>query len=170
MPQLHAAVPRESPDRHVSVSARLPREQRVPVEARDADAGDTAQGARVCDGRVCGRLSARRAVRAHARFRRVRRTLRRRLGRRVHHRRASGDDRGGRSHRLDSRPGRPMVHLGPCLRAARPVPAAAALRQGVRRSSVLRRSRRRRRRARPAVRSGPRLAASDARHPHGRSR
>ena len=151
-----APLAREHPDRPLPVSARLPREQRLPADARHPDAGDAAEGGGLRTGAFVA------AFPLDARFGLT-------PGFDVYDGRF--DECGsGASSLLPERPApvvvaramtwirsaeRPLVRVGARLRSARAVPAAAAFRSRVRRAAVLRRSGR----GRPAL--GPLLAVAN---------
>ena len=126
----------------------------------------------VGDGRLYRIVRARLPLRPQRGIRRVRRALRQ-----VEHERRlrdAGAARGrgrGRRDELDRTAEGEVVCLGPPVRPARPVPAAAAVRSGVRRSSLLRRGGVHGQRARIAPRRRPRcIRPPDVRRRHRRPR
>ncbi len=125
----HAPIAHEHPDGAVSVSARRPREQRIPARAERAHRGDAVQARRLLDRRIRRGVSGPLALRLEPGLRRVRRSVRR-VARADGVRPARAPRDGSRSARahLDRRGdtrGPAVVRLGPPLRSALALPSAA---------------------------------------------
>ena len=134
-----AAIPCEHPDRHLSVRERRPRSQRIPAEAGTPTIASMLKAQGFATGAFVGGVPLERRVRTRRRVRRLRRPLRadgQQL--RLHAGGAPGRRGGRRGAEVDQRHAGTLVRVGPRVRSARAVRAAAAVRHRVCRPSLLR--------------------------------